>query len=117
MPRKDLVNAKVSMIETMISDLKIEPVVFGKINAPVQVNLNGEIEFQQNRLINLQWATTATDTEIESRINELDATLTPEELGRKYKSMKGLTLEAVQTISKIEDLEIALGTHPAVGGA
>jgi len=77
-------------------------------------NLGEEITFQQTRRDNLNWASTATDEEIQQKIQQLEAELTPDELQCKCGSVRGLPLETIQTIAMIEDLEIALGTHPGV---
>jgi hypothetical protein len=115
MPRLDLIDMKLNrVIGPMIADLKNNERVVQRIGGHTVTTLGEEIKMQTARQTNLQWAKTVTDADIQKRIDELSATLTATELACKYGSVRGLSLEKIETIAKIEDLEIALGTHPGV---
>jgi len=72
------------------------------------------VGLQEARIQNLEWAARASDKEIQAKIRDLEATLTPDERACKYGCVRGLPLETVKTIAMIEDLEISLGIHPGV---
>lgn len=115
MPRQDLIDMKLNRIlRPMIKDLKRNEKAVKRIGGFTVQNLGEEVGLQEAREQNLVWASTATDTEIRARIDQLSATLTPQELACKYGNVRGLPLETVKTIAMIEDLEIAAGTHPAI---
>jgi hypothetical protein len=114
MPRTDLIDGKISALNVMVTDLERNERVIHRIGGSTTLTLGEEIAFQTERITNLTWAKTVTDTDIESEIQRLESTLTPDELACKYGSIRGLPLEIIETIAKIEDLEIAIGTHPAV---
>lgn len=116
MPMIDIINSKLNSIGTMISDLQNNVKVVERIGGATFVNMNGEIEFQKSRQANLEWALTVTDTDIQDEIDNLESLLTSEELACKYGSVRGLPADSLGNIAKIEDLELALGTHPALGG-
>jgi uncharacterized protein YicC (UPF0701 family) len=116
MPRQDLIDMKLNqVIGPMIADLKANQQVTQRIGGHTVTNLGEEIKMQTARQLNLEWAKTATDADIQAEIDRLSATLTAEELACKYGSVRGMALEKIEVIAKIEDLEIALGTHPGVG--
>jgi hypothetical protein len=115
MPRKDLIDMKLNrIIKPMISDLRNNVKVVDRVGGSTVKKFGEEIKMQEERLSNLQWASTVTDTDIEKKITELSATLTSTELACKYGSVRALSLEKIKTIALIEDLEISLGTHPGV---
>jgi hypothetical protein len=117
MPRLDLIDMKLNrVLGPMVKDLKNNQKVFDRVGGAVFTNLGEEIKLQEARQTNLIWAKTATDNDIKKRISELSVLLAPEELACKYGSVRGLSAEKVEIIAKIEDLEIALGMHPAIGG-
>jgi hypothetical protein len=117
MPRQDLIDMKLNrVIKPMISDLERNEKVVHRVGGATVRTLGEEIKMQLARQTNLEWASTVTDDDIKLRIADLEATLTAEELACKYGTVRGLSLEKIETIAKIEDLEIALGTHPAVKG-
>lgn len=74
-----------------------------------------EITFQERCRAELAWAQGKTDAEVRTRIKEIEKDLRPGILARKYGDMRGLSLDAVEAIRKIELLEVALGTHPGLG--
>jgi hypothetical protein len=115
MPKQDLINMKINrIIKPMISDLKNNVKVINRVGGSTVNNLGEEVKMQEERLTNLTWASTVTDADIEKKINDLSATLTSTELACKYGTVRALSLEKIKTIALIEDLEIALGTHPGV---
>lgn len=77
-----------------------------------------EIELQQKRIANLEWALgeAKDDDEIRGRLEGFAAQLTPDELDCKYGVVRGLPMGTVLLIAQVEDLEVALGTHPAIAG-
>ncbi len=115
MPRPDLIDAKIERaLRPMVSDLKKNRKVLARIGGHTVVDLGEEVSFQEERIQKLEWTRMATDDEIQERIQQLESDLTPEELACKYGIVRGLSWETIKTIAFIEDLEIALGTHPAV---
>lgn len=114
MPRLDLIKSKINVINQMVSGLKANEKVLHRIGGATITNRGEEVAFQQDRVNHLTWAKTATDGDIQTKIDELSATLTTEELACKYADVRGFSLETIKTISHIELLEIALGTHPGV---
>jgi len=115
MARQDLIDMKLNrVIKPMISDLKRNKKVIRRIGGHVVKTLGEEVRLQEARRDNLIWAQNATDEQIQQKIQELESQLTQDELACKYGSVRGLPLEKVKIIAMIEDLEIALGTHPGV---
>jgi hypothetical protein len=114
MPRLDLIDSKINVIGQMISGLKANEKVLHRIGGVTITNRGEEVAFQQDRVNHLTWAKSATDGEIQTKIDELEASLTTDELTCKYGDVRGLPFETIKTISHIELLEIAIGTHPGV---
>jgi hypothetical protein len=115
MPRQDLIYMKLNrVIGPMIADLKRNKKVVHRVGGATVKTMGEEIKLQVSRQQNLEWASTVTDTEIQIKVVELEASLSKDELACKYGNVRGLSLEKVEVIAKIEDLEIALGTHPGV---
>lgn len=115
MPRKDLIDMKLNrVIGPMIADLKRNERVVTRVGGATINTLGEEVKFQETRKSNLEWASTVTDTDIKQKISDLEATLTTEELACKYGNVRGLSHESLTAVALIEDLEIALGTHPGV---
>jgi len=115
MPRPDLIDMKLNrLLRPMVADLKRNVRVLARVGGHVVETLGEEVAFQQARIQNLEWAEAAADEEIEQKIKQLESELTPDERLCKYGSVRGLSLESIRTIAMIEDLEIALGIHPAV---
>lgn len=116
MPRQDLIDMKLNqMLRPMVRDLKRNVSVIARIGGHTTETMGEEVVFQEAREQNLVWASTATDAAIRQRIRDLETSLTPAERVLKYGIVRGLSLETVRTIAMIEDLEIALGIHPALG--
>jgi len=101
-------------VESMVGDLERGRRVHARVGGHLVETLGQEIAMQRSKLDDLTWAETATDEEIQARIDEIAATLSPEALACKYGIVRGLTLEEVTAISRIENLEVVLGTHPGV---
>ena len=117
MPRQDLIDIKLNRVITpMINDLIKNEKVFARIGGHIVINKEEEVKFQIERKQNLEWAKTATDEEIKQKIESLESELTLEELACKYGIVKDLSFETIKKISLIEDLELALGVHPAIKG-
>lgn len=116
MPKTELIQSKLNSIGTMIADLQNNVKVVERIGGATFVNMNGEVEFQKTRQANLEWADTVTDKDIQEEKANLESLLSEEELACKYGSVRGLSADSLETLAKIEDLEIALGTHPVLGG-
>lgn len=115
MPRLDLIDMKLNrVLGPMIKDLKANQKVMARVGGATITRLDDEVKLQVSRQTNLIWAQTATDADIQAEIDRLSATLTTAELACKYGSVRGLSLEKIETIAKIEDLEIALGAHPGI---
>jgi len=115
MPRPDLIDMKLNrLLRPMVDDLKRNRRVLARVGGHVVETLGEEVAFQEARIQNLEWAETATDEEIQQRIQQLESELTPDERLCTCGSVRGLSLETIRTIAMIEDLEIALGIHPAV---
>jgi len=115
MPRPELIDMKLNrLLRPMVADLKRNRRVLARVGGHVVETLGEEVAFQEARIQNLEWAETSSDQEIEERVKQLESELDPEERLCKYGSVRGLSLETIRTIAMIEDLEIALGTHPAV---
>jgi hypothetical protein len=115
MPRQDLIDMKINrVINPMIADLQNNVKVVDRVGGATRTNLGEEIKMQQDRLSNLLWAQSVTDTDIQNKIGDLEATLTAQELACKYGTVRALSLEKIKTIALIEDCEIALGIHPGV---
>jgi len=112
--RIDLVDRKLNTINTVIKNLEANSKVKHRIGGTTNQNVNLEIEFQTKRKELLEWAKSVTYEEVEAKKEELEGTLTSEELNCKYGTVKGLTNETQNTIAYIEDLEIALGIHPII---
>ena len=116
MPRLDLINMKLNhVLRPMVRDLKRNRTVIARIGGHTTQTMGEEVAFQEGREQNLLWARAATDDAIRQRIRDLEATLTAEERALKYGIVRGLSLETVGTVAQIEDLELALGIHPALG--
>lgn len=115
MPRLDLISNKLGSINIMISDLSKNRKVMARIGGYTVETMGEEVKMQGTRAANLEWAAAATDAEIQAKISEITSMLTPDERACKYGSVRGLPIETVTAIAMIEDLEIALGTHPALG--
>jgi hypothetical protein len=115
LPRQDLIDMKLNrVIGPMIADLKRNEKVVHRVGGATVKTFGEEIKLQVSRQKNLEWASSATDLEIQAKIAELELSLSKDELACKYGNVRGLSLEKVEVIAKIEDLEIALGTHPGV---
>lgn len=116
MPRLDLIDMKINrVLLPMIADLGRNQKVSHRIGGATISNLGEEIAFQRKRLNNLEWARSATDDVIKEKIADITLTLSADEKACKYGSVRGLSLDVIEKIAQIEDLEIALGTHPGVG--
>jgi hypothetical protein len=115
MPRLDLIDMKINrVLLPMIADLGRNQKVVHRIGGATISNLGEEIKFQRSRLENLEWARTATDEAIKEKITDITLTLSADEKACKYGSVRGLTLETIEKIAIIEDLEISIGIHPGV---
>jgi len=101
-------------VETMVNDLERGKKVHARVGGHLVETLGQEIAMQRAKLDDLEWAEGRTNAEIQARIDEIAATLSPEVLACKYGNVRGLTLEEVKAISRIENLEVVLGTHPGV---
>lgn len=115
LPNIELIDAKLNrVIGPMIEDLKRSRRVDPRVGGTTVRSFGKEIEFQEARRANLEWAKSATDDEIQQEISNLEASISADELACKYGSGRALSIEAFEIVAKIEDLEIALGTHPGV---
>lgn len=114
MPATDLIEAKMDAIQLMIQDLQQNERILHRIGGATIQNRGEELAFQRERLDYLEWALKATDDDIQKEIAKLENSLTEEEKSCKYGEVCGLPMETIKTISFIELLEIALGTHPYV---
>lgn len=76
---------KIAEIQKDIDALELNNIVIKRRGGITTQNLDGEIIFQQKRIDLLKWAETATEEEIENKINELNNQL-PNEL-RNYNSL------------------------------
>jgi len=102
------------VVGTMVVDLERGRRVHARVGGHLVETLGQEIAMHRTKLDDLTWAERATDEEIQARIDEIAAGLSPEALACKYGNVRGLTLEEVTAISRIENLEVVLGTHPGV---
>lgn len=101
-------------VGAMVADLERGRRVHARVGGHLVETLGQEIAMQRAKFDDLEWADGKTDAEIKARIDEIAATLSPEALACKYGNVRGLTLEEVTAISRIENLEVVLGTHPGV---
>lgn len=76
---------KIAEIQNDINALELNNIVIKRRGGITAQNLDGEIMFQQKRIDLLKWAETATEEEIQTKINELNNQL-PTEL-RNYNSL------------------------------
>lgn len=117
MPKLDLICKKKNHIASMIADMKRGEKVVARVGGKTISNKGDEIAFQQRRLAELEWAETPgrTDTQIRARIAAYEAELPADALACKYGYVAALPMGHVEKIAAIELLELALGTHPALG--
>lgn len=116
--RRDLVEAKlVGQLRPAILALEAKQRVLARIG-DYAMRESEEIELQRKRILNLEWALNEAkdDHEIMGKLEEFITLLTPDELGCKYGVVRGLPVATVLLIAQIEDLEVALGIHPAIVG-
>ncbi len=110
----DRVKGKLADLDEQIAALKRHEKVFARVGGVTVQNLGEEIKFHQERRKTLADAENMTDDQIRARIAALEATLPAGVIRSKYGDVRGVPLEHVLTLSQIELLEIALGTHPGV---
>lgn len=112
MKRIDLIHGKAAQIRLMIADLENNQKVLVAFGHAEDAS---DLDFQRKRLAVLEWAETHTEKEIEARIDGVSVSLGIAVFS-KYGSVKGLPAIVAEKICEVELLELALGTHPAVGG-
>lgn len=114
MPNQLLIKNKILALTHMVNALSKNEKVLVRIGGATQMHLGEEINFQEGRIANLQWANEATDEDIKQTIVDIESKVGTDIANCKYGNVRGLTFEQVEAIAHIEDLEIALGIHPAV---
>lgn len=114
MPRTDLIDQKLAHVRTMVRDLRNGEQAIARVGGFTVTTKGEEMKFQEQREAGLLWARAASDRQIETKLRQLAQRLTPEERACKYGAVRGLPYERVKLLAFIEDLEIALGVHPAV---
>lgn len=114
MTKADRINDKLAHLDAQLDALKRHQKVFTRVGGVTIQDLGEEVKFHQERRQTLADAATMTDDEIRARISALEATLPAGVIDSKYGDLRGVPLEHVMTISKIELFEVALGTHPGV---
>lgn len=114
MTKADRINRKLADLDGQLDALKRHQKVFARVGGVTVQDLGEEIRFHQERRQTLADAATMTDDEIRAQISALEATLPAGVINSKYGDVRGIPLEHVLTLSKIELLEVALGTHPGV---
>ena len=102
------IETKKNMIQRMIDSLQANEKVLHRIGGFTVESKNDEIEFQQARLSVLTFAETASEEEILTEIHNLESQLAPEELVCKGGIVRGLSLEKILLISKLELLELCI---------
>ncbi len=117
MIRRDLIKAKLErVINPMIQDLENNSKVTHRVGGTTIQSVEDEVAFQSKRKDNLEWCLldSTTKEDIKDKLAKLESQLSNDELNCKYGVVKGLSFEAQEKIALIEDLEIALGIHPAI---
>jgi len=102
---------KILHVERMIKALEQRVTILGAVGRTT-LPREQELAFQRERLQWLEWAGTVEKKDIEKRIKDLEKSTN--NLAKKYKDMNNVPVDEIKIISFIEDMEIALETHPAV---
>jgi 3-methyladenine DNA glycosylase AlkC len=103
--------SKKAQIDTMVSDLEANRKVYKRKGGYTIEDAAEEVNFQQERAAVLQWAEDKDEEDIIAEIQALEAQLSPAELNCKYGIVRGLSLETILLISKIELLELSIDEH------
>ncbi|WP_408954725.1 hypothetical protein [Natroniella sp. ANB-PHB2] len=111
-----IINSKIKNIKSAIKDLENNRKVLHRVGGLTSQGPEAEIEFQTKRLELFKWCLEAEQEEIEQELEDLEGQLEEDELACKYGIVKGLPGDTIEKLIKIEDLELALGIHPALGG-
>lgn len=112
----EVVDNKIKQLKIMIADLKNNEKVITRIGGHTTKNLGEEVKMQTRRLKQLNWTKETAEEEIRAKRQELLDTLQKDEKDCIYGIVRGLPPETIETIAKIEDLELALGIHPVLEG-
>ncbi len=107
--------AKMNHINKMVIDLRNNQTVKKRIGGYTVQDVNEEIKFQQDRYSVMQWAESHDTKDIIAEIKVTESKLTTDEKSCKYGIVRGLPLETIALISKVELLELAIeehGKHP-----
>ena len=102
------IKRKKEMIAIMILAIKNNEKAILKVGNYDIKNKSDEVKFQEDRLSVLNWCDNKTEKQIQAKIKRLEKTLSVDELKCKYGTVKGLSIETVLIISKIELLEVAI---------
>lgn len=99
---------KKDQVGIMIQGLKANVKVKKRVGGYTTQDVNEEVIFQQMRHDLAVWAEGATLKAITAKIKTLEKDVEPDVLNCKYGNVRGLPMENIELISKIELLELAI---------
>lgn len=108
--------AKKREIENVITHLERGADIYFRIGGRPPLAVEEELAFQQSRVELLDWALAEerTSADILARLNAYKDSLPPDAENLKYGAVSGLPQELIETIAKIELLEMVAGVHPHI---